>query len=81
MRGYRRGVSTQIMNKVPWAIYMHCYGHFLNLGCQDTVRNIKVMKDALDTTLELSKHLKISSKGNTAYTDKKAASTKGSSAL
>ena len=38
--------------------------HVLNLACQDTVRNIKVMKDALDTTLELSK---LSSKRNAAY--------------
>ncbi len=67
MRGVRTGVATQIANLEPRAVYTHCYGHALNLACQDTIRSIKVMKDALDTTLELSKLLKYSSKRNAAF--------------
>ena len=51
----------------PRAIFLHCYGHALNLACQDTIRSIKVMKHALDTTLELSKLLKYSSKRKSTY--------------
>ena len=52
------GVSTQILREEPCAIYTHCYGHSLNLACQDTIRNVKVLKDALDTTFELSTSLR-----------------------
>ena len=45
----------------------HCYGYALNLACQDTICNIKVIKDALDTTFELSKLLKYSSKRKSEY--------------
>ena len=62
MKGCRRGVATQISCEEPRAIYTHCYGHSLNLACQDTVRSVKVIKDAMDITFELSKLLKYSSK-------------------
>ena len=48
LRGRISGVATQILNDEPRAIYTHCYGHALNLACQDTVRSVKVIKDALD---------------------------------
>ena len=67
MKGRISGVSTQLLQEEPRAIYTHCYGHSLNLACQDTIRSIKVLKDALDTTFELSKLLKYSSKCNVEY--------------
>ena len=51
----------------PPLIYTHCYGHSLNLACQDTIRSVRVVKDALDTTFDLSKLLKYSSKRNAAF--------------
>ena len=65
--GCRTGVAKQISDMEPHTIFLHCYGHALNLACQDTIRSIKVMKDALDTTFELSKLLKYSSKCNSTY--------------
>ncbi len=62
MKGHVSGVSTRLLREEPCAIYTHCYGHSLNLACQDTIRRVKVVKDALDTTFELSKLLKYSSK-------------------
>ena len=38
MKGCRKGVATQIMSEEPCAIYTHCYGHSLNLACQDEIR-------------------------------------------
>ena len=54
--------QSKILQEDPLAIYTHCYGYSLNLACQDTIRSVKVLKDALDTTFELSKLLKFSSK-------------------
>ena len=62
MKGVRNGVAKQILDEQPKAIFTHCYGHSLNLACQDMVRDVKLVKDALDTTLELSKLLKYSAK-------------------
>ena len=33
------------------ALYTHCYGHALNLACQDA--GIKVMENALDTLYDI----------------------------
>lgn len=62
MKGCRLGVATQIMRDEPRAVFTPCYGHALNLACQDTIRSIKVVRDALDTTFEISKLLKYFSK-------------------
>ena len=67
MKGHISGVSTQLLLEEPRAIYTHCYSHSLNLACQDTIRSIRVLKDALDTTFELSKLLKYSSKRKATY--------------
>lgn len=67
MRGCRSGVATQILKDEPCAIYTHCYGHALNLACQDSIHSINVVRDALDTTLEISKLLKYSSKRKFEY--------------
>lgn len=35
MAGCRTGVATTIQQQEPRALYMHCYGHALNLAVQD----------------------------------------------
>ena len=67
MKGVRNGVSTQILSEQPKALYTHCCGHSLNLACQDMVREVKCVKEALDTTFELSKLLKYSVKHVAEY--------------
>ena len=67
MQGRRNGVAVQILQVEPRALYTHCYGHSLNLACQDVIRAIKPIKNALDTTFELSKLLKYSSKRNAEF--------------
>ena len=62
MQGCRNGVAVQILQIEPRALYTHCYGHSLNLACQDVIRAIKPIKNALDTAFELAKLLKYSSK-------------------
>ena len=60
MCGSRNGVATQIASEEPRATFVHCYGHALNLAAGDTVKKNKVLRNTLDTTLEISKLLKFS---------------------
>ena len=55
--GHRSGLAKLIMDEEPRAIYTHCYGHALNLAVGDAV---KVVKDALQVTHEITKLLKFS---------------------
>ena len=50
MAGSKNGVATKLLEKEKRAIYTHCYGHALNLACVDTIKQSKLMRDALDTT-------------------------------
>ena len=52
MSGIRSGVAKQIADIEPRAIFTHCYGHALNLAVADTVKQSKVMRNALETTYE-----------------------------
>ncbi len=60
MKGSKGGVATQIRELEPRAVYTHCYGHSLNLAASDTLKESKLMKDALDTTYEITKLIKYS---------------------
>lgn len=46
MSGNRSRVAKRISE------FIHCYGHARNLAARDTIKNVKVMRDALDTTHE-----------------------------
>ena len=58
MAGCRTGVTIQILSIEPRALYMHCYGHSLNLAMCDTIKQCRLTRDALDTAFEISKLLK-----------------------
>ena len=62
MTGAKERVATQLRQTEPRALLTHCYGHALNLAESETIRTSKVMKDALDTTFEISKLIKLSPK-------------------
>jgi hypothetical protein len=60
MSGSRSGVAKRISELEPRAVFTHCYGHALNLAACDTVKSMKVMRDALETTHEATKLIKYS---------------------
>ena len=62
MRGEKGGLKTRILEVNQKALYVHCYGHSLNLAVQDTVKATRLIKDVLDTTFELTKLIKKSPK-------------------
>ena len=68
MTGSKRGVTTQISTEEPRATFTHCYGHALNLAVGDTVKKNKILKDVLDTTLEISKLIKFSPRRDASFT-------------
>lgn len=62
MRGNRNGLKTRILELNKKALYVHCYGHALNLAVQDSVTAVQLIKLMLDTTHELIKLVKDSPK-------------------
>ena len=60
MCGIRSGVATQLSAKEPRALFTHYYGHSLGLAACDSIKNSKIVKNALDVTYEVCKLLKYS---------------------
>lgn len=60
MSGSRSGVAKRILDLEHKAFFVHCYGHALNLSACDTLKQCKVMCDALETTHEITKLIKYS---------------------
>ena len=58
MSSSKRGVSKLISDLEPRAVYIHCYGHALNMAASDTLKQSKLMKDALEITWEITKLIK-----------------------
>ena len=52
--------AKEIKSIEPRALYLHCYGHSLNLAVADTLKGVKVMSDVMDHALEICKLLKYS---------------------
>ena len=53
------------------AVFIHCYGHALNLACGDAMKGCKILKSALETTQELTKLVKFSPKQKILFKEKK----------
>ena len=48
------GVVARLCAAEPRAVFIHCYGHALNLACGDAIKQCKLMRDTLDTTQEIT---------------------------
>ena len=59
MRGVNNGVSTIIASKESRAIFTHCYGHALNLGVGDTIKQCQLMKSALEVVTDIEAHQEV----------------------
>ena len=57
MCGIRSGVATQLSAKEPRALFTHCYGHSLDIATSDSIKNSKIVNNALDVTYKLLKYL------------------------
>ena len=72
MRGSRNTVATQILSVERRAVYLHCFGHALNLAVGDTIKQSKGCREALETAFEICKLIKYSSERNAALNRIKA---------
>ena len=64
--------SQEIKAIEPKALYMHCYGHSLNLAVSDTIKEVKPMCDTLDHCLEICKLIKFSPRRDAIFNKIKA---------
>ena len=63
MLGKKSRVATTIKNELNKnALAIHCYAHALNLACGDSIKNCKLMHNALKTTFKISKLSKLQKK-------------------
>ena len=49
MSGVHKGLATLTKETTPMSIYIHCYGHLINLAIQDTMENVTTLRNALGT--------------------------------
>ena len=47
MSGIRKGLAMRMKECSPLEIYVHCYGHLLNLALKDTMTEIETLHNAL----------------------------------
>ncbi len=47
MAGIKSGVAKRFIEKVPHAVFVHCYAHKLNLSLQDATNQLKCVSDVL----------------------------------
>ena len=47
MAGIKSGVAKRFIEKVPYAVFVHCYAHKLNLALQDATNQLKCVSDVL----------------------------------
>lgn len=64
--------SKEIKAIEPRALYLHSYGHSLNLAVADTLKCIKPMSDVLDHAMEICKLLKFSPRRDAIFNKIKA---------
>ena len=69
MNGIYKGLSTRMKECSPHAIYVHCYGHLLNLALQDTMKEIEPLRNALGNIQSLYNFLEGSPKRHALFSD------------
>ena len=55
MTGSVNGVVTKFQKLEKRPVFIYCNGHLVNLATSDSIRNSKVLKEALDNAFEIIK--------------------------
>ena len=69
MSGICKGLATRMKEYSPLGIYVHCYGHLLNLALQDTMTEIETLRNAVGTIQSLYNFLHGSTKHHALFKD------------
>lgn len=67
MSGIHKGLATRMKQCSPLSIYVHCYGHLLNLAIQDTMTNIEPLRNALGIIQSLYNFIEASPKRHAIF--------------
>ena len=67
MSGCKTGLAKRIRIEEPRALFTHCYGHSLNLGCNDCMNRVPLLRNCLGTANEIIKLVKNSPKRNAIF--------------
>lgn len=63
----KSGVAFRIKSIEKRAVYMHCYGHVLNLACNDAIGGCRTKQNAQENTREITKLIKLSPRRDTIF--------------
>ena len=69
MSGVNKGLSARMKECSPLAIYVHCYGHLLNLALRDTLTTVEPLRNTLGTIQSLYNFLEASPKRHALFRD------------
>ena len=58
MTGHKDSIASQILEESSLVFLTHCYGHVLNLAIGDMKKAERLLRDAMDTSSQLSKLIK-----------------------
>ena len=67
MSSARVGVSGRMQNEAPRAIYIHCYGHQLNLSAQKSMTQVPSFRNCLGTVQEIYNFIEASPKRHALF--------------
>ena len=81
MAGSKSGVASQFKALNPKCLYIHCYGHALNLSAGDSVNSVDCLKATLEMAREICKLIKKSPKRNTKLDEIRKANKKDSKGI
>lgn len=70
-----KNVAKTIQEIQPKALYLHCFGHTLNLAVLDTLRQVTPLSSTLNHFLEICKLIKFSPRRGAIFTKIKATLT------
>ena len=71
MSGAKKSVATQIAADEPRALFLHCYGHSLNLAMCETIKQCQATCNAVDVTHEIGKLVRFSPTQNAKFDELK----------
>lgn len=69
MKGVQGGVQAKLKERIPHAVYIHCYAHRLNLVLVRTITDIPELKDFFNTAKNLYNFLTHSNTRHTLFVD------------
>ena len=67
MSSERVGVAGLMLQEAPRAIYIHCYGHQVNISTQKSMTSVKAFRNCLGTVQEIYNFIEASPKRHTVF--------------